>query len=625
MTIPNQQRAALVIYDTLIVRLTRQIYYGDDSVFQLEVRQTPAPLSGGAFRADIEAQLDRFQHLFTQQVTFNQFFSRFETPTMPPANLHDMQELGQQLYTFLPLAFQQSFQHVVQSVFEKGHGLRFILEARAGDKADRLLSLPWELLFFETTGVFLARSPRVLIVRRLLEALRRSPLQMQPSFNVVHVIAASDAASPAYGIDETLQATERDTIRPAVQPGKYRLVEKPGAVETMLVALREDTYQIVHFLGHGEIVKHRAEPSLHIQRGYLRFVAADNTTQWVTGEQLQHFLEFTPTVQLVVLNACHGGTNVARSVALELVYNGLPYVVAIQGDILQESAKYFIEAFYTELQRGSDMAYAVAVGRAAIAAHIPQTLDWCMPVLYTNIGLDEAPAGVKRAERFWQWMSTPQARRRLGLCNLVLGGLHLLVGLLLLISQYTLTLPQASSINGITVALATLPILMTLLFYHRTASSLPEYWSSTTRLALLTRIFGAASVSFGLSLCYTWFTWLWVIAVGLWNILNPLAQALLLSLIFTPGMLLSGWLSYSQMLGHTQAFISNSRVETPIFTWGELIIALGGYILLFLPLFAYTFGKIFTTPPWGNIGGGFLLLGIGYALYKDDLLTENIS
>jgi|GEM_PF-2510127 len=615
----------IVVFDILVVRLTRQIYYQDDSTFQLEVRQTPAPLPGGAFRTDIEAQLERFHALFAQQMTLNQFFSRFETPTAPSKNFQDIQELGQQLYALLPLAFQQAFQRVVQGVFEKGHGLRFILEARAGDKADRLLSLPWELLFFETTGVFLARSPRVLIVRRLLEALRRSPLQMLPPFNIVHVIAASDAASPAYGIDETLQATERDTIRQAVQPGVYRLVEKPGAVETMLAALREDTYQIVHFLGHGEIVEHRAEPSLHIQRGYLRFVAADDTTQWVTGEQLQHFLEFTPTVQLVVLNACHGGTNVARSVALELVYNGLPYVVAIQGDILQESAKHFIEVFYTELQRGSDMAYAVAVGRAAIAAHIPQTLDWCMPVLYTNVGLDEASTGVKRAERFWQWMSAPQARRRLGLGNLILGGLHLLVGLLLIISQYTMTLPQAPFGNRITVALATLPILTTLLFYRHTASSLPKYWSSTTRLALVARIFNAASLGFGLPLCYTWFTWLLVIAVGLWNILNPLAQGILSSLVFLSGILLGGWLSYSQMLGHTRVFISNAQVETPVFTWSELAIAFGGYILLLLPWLAYTFGKIFATPPWGNLWVGFLLLGIGYALYKDDLLTENIS
>lgn len=616
MTIPNQQRAAPVIYDTLIVRLTRQIYYGDDSVFQLEVRQTPAPLSGGAFRADIEAQLDRFQRLFTQQVTFNQFFNRFETPTMPPANLHDMQELGQQLYTFLPLAFQQSFQHVVQSVFEKGHGLRFILEARAGDKADRLLSLPWELLFFETMGAFLARSPRILIVRRLLEALRRSPLQMQPPFNIVHIIAASDGASPAYRIDETLQSIERDTIRQAIQPGTYRPVEKPGAVETMLMALREDTYHIVHFLGHGEIVEHGEEPSRHIQRGYLRFVDADGNTQWVTGEQFQHFLEFTPAVQLVVLNACHGGANTARSVALELVYNGLPYVVAIQGDILQESAKHFIEAFYTELQRQGDIAYAVAVGRAAVAAYAPETLDWCLPVLYTNVGFDEAPAGIQQAERLWQWMSCPQSRRRLGIGNLILGSLHLLMGILLLISRYRPAMPLMPFLDEIAVIFTVLPLATSVIFYHHKSPAIPKHWSTMLRLALFARVFGAAALGFGLSFCYTWFTWLLVVSGNLWSILNSLARGILLGLLFVPGILFSGWLSFSQMWGHTQAFISNAHIETPDFEWGDLFVILGGYILLFLPWLISNFYEAFVTPPGGNIWVGFVLLGIGCLLCR---------
>ncbi|HQE91290.1 MAG TPA: CHAT domain-containing protein [Anaerolineae bacterium] len=608
----------VVTYETLVVRFIRQTYYADDSIFQLEVRQTPAPLPGGVFRADIEAQLASFQSLFTQQVTFNQFFSRFESPPTPSTNLGDMQELGRQLYALLPLAFQQSFQRVIQSVFEKGHGLRFILEARAGDKADHLLGLPWELLFFETTGTFLARSPRVLIVRRLLEALRRSPVQMQPPFNVIHVIAATEGASPKYEINETLQSLERDTIRQAIQPGVYRLVEKPGAVETMLAALSEDAYHIVHFLGHGEILEHESEPCRHIQRGYLRFVDMDNNTQWVTGEQLQHFLEFTPAVQLVVLNACHGGANVARSVALELVYNGLPYVVAIQGDILQESAKHFVTAFYTALQGGDDIAYAVAIGRAAIAAHIPQTLDWCLPVLYTNVGLNEVPAGVERAARLWQWMSTLRARKQIGAGHLLFGGLHLIVGLLLFISRPVLALPSASLLGGITAVFAALPLMTAFIFYWRMTPPPPKSWAFTGRLALFICVLDAASLSFGLSLWYVWSIWLLVIATGLWNILNSLAQGVLVSLILVAGLLLSSELSYSQMWGHTQAFISAAHIEPPSFKWSDLIIALGGYVLLSIPWFINAFYAAWATPPWGNMWIGIVLLTFGSMFWKEN-------
>jgi hypothetical protein len=615
---PSAQESPKIVFDTLVVRLTRQIYYQDEDVFQLQVRETPFPLSSGAFHADIEAQLEKFQILFAQQVTFNQFLSRFADPPAPSNNLHDVQELGQHLYTLLPLAFRQSFAHVVQSVFEKGHGLRFILEARAGDKADRLLSLPWELLFFETTGMFLARTPRVLIVRRLLEALRRSPLQMQPPFNVIHVIAHNATAPQSYWIDETLQSIERDTIRQAVQPGKYRLIEKPGAVEGMLAALREDVYHIVHFLGHGEIVEHNVAPATPMQRGYLRFVDAEDNTQWVTGEQLQHFLEFTPTVQMVVLNACHGGANVARSVALELVYNGLPYVVAIQGDITQESAKFFIEAFYIELQHSNDIAYAIAVGRAAIAAHIPQTLDWCLPTLYTNVGLSEVSPGVKQAERLWQWMSAPQARKQLGTGNLFWGGLHLTVGVLLFISRQVIALPPAFLFNGITIIFAALPVLIISIFYRRTIPATPKSWIFTNQSALFARTLGAASLSFGLILWYAWSIWILVIAIGLWNILNSLAQGILLSLIFIIGILLGCRLSYSQMWGHTRAFISEAHIETPGFEWRDLVVVLGGYVFLSIPWFISTFYQTVATPPWANIGIGIILLSIGYMLRKDN-------
>lgn len=607
-----------LVFDTIVVRLTRQIYYEDESVFQLEVRQTPFPLSGGAFRADIETQLEKFQALFTRQTTLSQFFSRFDISTPSFESLSDAQALGQQLYALLPLAFQQSFPRVVQSIFEQGHGLRLILESRAGDKADRLLSLPWELLFFEATNMVLTRSPRVLIERRLLETLRRSPRQMQPPFNIVHVIAHSDKAPQAYHIDAALQSTEREVIRQAVQPGKYRLVEKPGAVETLLAALREDTYHIVHFLGHGEIVEHRVEPDIHIQRGYLRFIDTENNTQWVTGEQLQHFLEFTPTVQLVVLNACHGGANVARNVALELIYNGLPYVVAIQGDILQESAKHFIETFYAELQRGNDIACAVAVGRAAIAAYVPQTLDWCLPVLYTNVGLDEPPAGIKHAERLWQWMSAPQSRKWLGRGNLLMGGLHLTIGLLLLMSRQAIALSSMPLVNVITAVAAILPVLITFLFYRNATPTALKSWVFTSRLRLLARAFGAAALSFGLASWYVWSLWLLTIATGLWHILAPLAQAILSSLIFVPGFLLSGGLSYSQMWGHTRAFISEACIEAPTFEWSELVLMLGGYLLLFTPWLIITFQPMYASPPWGNIGIGIILSAIGYLLWKAD-------
>lgn len=611
-------------FDTLVIRFTRQIYYSqDESAFQLQVRQAPYPLPGGAFQADIESRLQAFQTLFAQRLTMGQFFSRFSMSSPGLTMDHTLSDLGQALYALLPLAFRQAFPRFVQRVFEKGHGLRLILEAAAGDKADRLLSLPWELLFFENTGAFLARSPRVLVVRRLTQAIRRSPAQMAPPFNLLHIIAHHPTVSQDYWIDERLRQVEVDKLPQAIQPGRYDRVEEPGSIEQMLTALREHPYHIVHFLGHGEVLEDDATTTPLAARGTLRFIDTEHETQWVTGEHLQHLLEFTPTVQLLVLNACHGGANVARSVALELVYHGLPYVVAIQGDILQDAAQPFIEAFYTELQQGSPIDRAVAVGRAAIAAALPQSIDWCLPVLYTNVGLEANSTPREYAERLWQWMSSPQARQRLGIGNLALGGLHTLVGLLLLVSNQTLPSLPGGFANWITGISLVLPIGLTFVFHLRSLPPIPKDWPATTRVAFVIRVLGAATMGMGLTTFYAWLIWLLVMATGFWTVLTDAARLLLIGFVFLPSALCGWALGYSQAMGHTRAFISEARIEKPTFEWGGISVVLGGYLLLGLFWIVRTFAPNFIRQPWGNVWTGALLLSLGYALWREGHTHKN--
>jgi hypothetical protein len=435
---------------------------------------------------------------------------------------------------------------------------------------------------------------------------------MKPPFNVIHVIAHDCGASQEHGIDPALQQAERASICHAITPGQYRLVENPASIERMLAALREQQYHIVHFLGHGEI--HKAEAvggsENDIRRGYLRFIGADGGVQWVTGEQLEHLLSFTPTVQLAVLNACHSGANVTGNIALELTYNGLPYVVAIQSKILQDAAKYFIEAFYAELQRGRSIEYAVAFGRAAIAAHLPQTMDWCLPILYTNVGLPEQPPVDRAADRLWHWAGFPGTLQQLRTFNIVLGALHLAVGLLLLLSGKGPAWPDLDFVNWTTGILAVIPVLLTTSAYLFKRVSTPREWPFSVRSALVMRSLGSASIGLGLSIMYAWFVWILSVSVGFWEMLSPVARIVLLSLIFAPGILLS----YSQITGHSRAFISNAQVEMPTFEWGEAVILIAGYMIILLPWGILTWGTEFLAPPWGNLLLGILLFILGWAL-----------
>lgn len=561
-----------------------------------------------------ESQLQKFQELFTQRLEMGQFFNRFTLPDTL-ASEAELADLGQALYALLPTAFQQSFPRVVQSIFEKGRGVRLILEASAGDKASFLLGIPWEILFFETTGTFPLRSPRVLIVRCLLDAVRRSAVHLQPPLNILHVIAHDPNSPPRYWIAEPLQQTEQKQIQDSVTAGKYHLVARPGSVEQMLATLQQAPYHVLHFLGHGEIHSSELLPS-HTERGYLRFISAEHTPQWVSGEQLQHLLEFSPTLQLITLNACHGGANVARSVALELVYNGLPYVVAFQGEILQESAQYFIAAFYTALQAGSPLDYAVALGRAAIAAHLPQTLDWCLPVLYTNAGFDQPSRLAQATEYLWHWQGSPPARYWWAGINLACGGVLLLVSALMWLSNQTVSLQPPPVLSWIIGMTAFLPLPLTMAAYPQLRGFIPPAWTTTHKTATLLRALASAAIGLGLPMLYVWLGFVLNVAVGLWGHLNALAQIILLGCLFMPGIGLSCLLSYSQIIGQTRALISNAQATAPPRGWGDLFILIGGYFMLLVPSLLWLLAPFFPLP-WANPLWGGVLLILGYVLWKE--------
>jgi len=609
----NADKTRKLPFDTVIIRFTRQIFYDQEDCFQLEVRQTPSPLAGGAFRTNVEAQLDDFRKIFSQQIRQSHFYSRFEIPGAELTSAEDLADLGYHLEVLLPDAFRQDLRHLVQTVFEKGRGLCFIFEARAGDQADRLLNLPWEILLFKETGVYLGRSPRVLIIRRLLDAARRSPVQMAPPLNITHVIAHSPVDQEAYPVDESLRRVERDTIPQAVAPGLYRLVDPPGSVEQMLSALREHPYHIVHFLGHGEIYTDEKSQGTVPARGYLHFTSQEGQTQWVTGEQLQHLLSFTPTVQLVVLNACYGSADVTGNIALELVYNGLPYVVGMQAAILQEAARFFIAAFYEALQQGDSIEYAVAAGRAAIAANLPGTIDWCLPILYTNLGLPDPSSAAKVSGHLWQWVSLPGALKWFGVGNLILGGLHTLVGLLLILSQVTIAPPDFLLLDWAAGAMATIPLLLTMVAFLSGRLKMPEQWLRATQATFLVRSLGAAAIGIGLPAFYTWIVLLLLLSIGFWNLLSFWAQLILIVVIFSPNLLIA----YSQIVGQGRAFITNANIEQPDFQWGELVLVLGGYLMLLLPWLGLRWGADLAAPPWGNLIAGLFLGTLGWALYRD--------
>lgn len=603
-----------ILFDNLVIRFLRQTYDHKSNVFEAQVRQAPIPLHGGSFEANIFPMLDELHQSFTYRVNMEQTWYEYTTD---PADLDEseiekmnsnLDELADKFHDLLPLSLRHDLPYLIQQVFERGRGVRLIIEASAGDQADRLLSLPWELLFFKETRVYPARSPRFLIVRRLLDAMRHGPIKIKAPFDVVHVIV--DDGDPP--IDADLQELEGKTIEMTIGKPNYTRVSKPGSVEKLIEAMRNRHLifspdnpprpHIIHFLGHGEAADDDGA------RGYLCF----GNEQYVTGEQLQHLLSGTPRVQLVVLNACHGGAVTTSNIALDLVYNGFPYVVAMQDAVAQDAAKHFIRAFYRELQEGRTIEYAVAAARFEIAAQLPGAIDWCLPVLYTNVGLPEKPMWVQI------WGKLDQLLKQINYfiaINLGLAFLHLMAGGLLWLEGITRELPSADVMLWTTGCVVGVPPLLAFLIYHYAELPIPADCSFLKHCILLGRLVGSAALALGVCMLYSVsFSVPLLASVGIWESLSPLSQSVMLMPLIMIAILLSSMLTYRSALKFIPLTKIAEEEEMPISEGIGPVIAGYGILLMWL-YYAYS-NPNFGSPPGGNLFIGTTLLAGGYVLHR---------
>ena len=619
--------ASSIPFDDVVIRFRKaSSSYHPSDVFEALVRRSPKPLSSGAFQfpKDFDKKLKQFKDGFLEAVEFDRSFYSYENLPSNPSQLDEELELStlvDKLYQLLPEPFREGFPSLVQSRLRKKRGIRLILQASLEDKAASLLSLPWELCFAQEKLAYLSQTPRLIIVRQVLDAVNQKTVAEWPDYHVLHVIA-DDPTHHQRELFRRVAQMERQVIPKAITPERYTCAENPGSLKHMQEKL--DGQQVLHFLGHGKLSPPDEEwvpeednsknskgehPRQNPQRGYLKFISEKGKTQSVTGEQLQHLLAAHATVQLVVLNACHSGTSAAQNMALELTYSGLPYVVAMQAEIDMLAAEAFTQAFYEALKKGYPFDYAVALGRSKIVTEFPGAPDWCLPVLYTNRGLLEPKWPSRWAERIWKWFS--QAGKRLiPRGSLLLGAFLLVVGLLLLLSGAAPAQPDVAFLVRTTTWLITLPPLVAIAAYLSGPGAIPSTWTLSHRAALAIRLLAAASVGLGFSLfCFLWLGLTLLLSLGFWTILSPLAQFLLL----IPAFALSVLVSYAQTIGFRRAFISDTNIEQPEIEWKDLTVALAGYLIMFMPLAVWIIWPWLLAPPMGTLLVGGILLAFGIA------------
>jgi len=130
-------------------------------------------------------------------------------------------------------------------------------------------------------------------------------------------------------------------------------------------------------VGHGGFSELRGE-------GVLVFEDEAGNGVPVGGPSLAYLLQDHPSLRLALLNACNGARasheDTFAGTAQVLVQHGVPAVIAMQSEVMDETACGFAEKFYRGLAAGLPVDACVGEVRRALAAE--RNPEWGTPVLY---------------------------------------------------------------------------------------------------------------------------------------------------------------------------------------------------------------------------------------------------
>jgi hypothetical protein len=270
-----------------------------------------------------------------------------------------------------------------------GKGLRLKLHLQ---DVPELADLPWEFLLDPRLNRFFAQSNQTPIVRYIEIPERIRPLATSLPLEIL-VMISSPSDYAALDIKKERSTLER-ALKPLTGTGRVRITWLENATMTSLQReLRNGSYHILHYVGHGGFDMQREEGVLVLEDEHRRSFLAG-------ADQLGALLHDSRQLRLVVLNACEGARNSKTDpfagVATTLIRQGIPAVVAMQFEITDIAAITFASGFYGTLADGFPVDAALAEARKAIYA-IPNDLEWGTPVLYSRTP-DGVLFDVKRLE-----------------------------------------------------------------------------------------------------------------------------------------------------------------------------------------------------------------------------------
>jgi len=288
-----------------------------------------------------------------------------------------LKDFGKQLYEIIfPAPIHTHFNQTEAVAREKEQMTRIRLTI----EPDNLASLPWEFMYRDEGGYFLATNPKTVLARYLnLPLPQRRVRRREESLHLLTIIA-DPSDQTRLDPDEWENIILKTLDVPIKQKQLTTQVVKRATFKNIRNALLQQAPDIIQFVGHG-IYKDG--------KGYLAMVDDKTNRTWkVDDERFASMMQgFDSQLGLVSLATCESAKSDSQQgflgIAPKIVRLGVPAVVAMQYEVLIETAEIFLENFYTSVAARKPVDWAVQWARKAISIEMGlDNREFATPVLY---------------------------------------------------------------------------------------------------------------------------------------------------------------------------------------------------------------------------------------------------
>jgi tetratricopeptide (TPR) repeat protein len=247
--------------------------------------------------------------------------------------------------------------------------------------AEELQSLYWETLLDPEDNHPLFTGENTSFSRYLSSQDWR-PVQLPPkkSLKALVVVANPSDLPPEQTIDAPMELARAVQELGTIKNISMGIMDDspPVTLENLAESLREYKPDILYLVCHGALSKGRP---------YLLLEDEQGLQDIVRGEELVGRLkELDRPPLLIVLASCQsagrpGSAEARAALGPRLAEAGVSAVIAMQGDISQETVAEFMPVFFRALGKEGRLEYAMSLARGRVR----ERLDYWMPALFTRL------------------------------------------------------------------------------------------------------------------------------------------------------------------------------------------------------------------------------------------------